>query len=122
MIDAISAGCRTASIRSRKRSLEDTETHPENQAKNNQKMRSMRRLERHLIIKVIIEIGRRSTLIPLRPATARPGFSRPRRAVQQPQLGGKAVQRSEEHQSELPSLMRISYAVFSLTQTTNHYY
>src|SRR3546814_14276511 len=92
MIDAISAGCRTASIRSRKRSLEDTETHPENQAKNNQKMRSMRRLERHLIIKVIIEIGRRSTLIPLRPATARPGFSRPRRAAQQHPLGGKAVQ------------------------------
>src|SRR3546814_8725020 len=26
--------------------------------------------------------------------------------------------RSEEHTSELPSLMRISYAVFSLTQTT----
>src|SRR3546814_11628772 len=91
MIDAISAGCRTASIRSRKRSLEDTETHPENQAKNNQKMRSMRRLERHLIIKVIIEIGRRSTLIPLRPATARPAFSLPRRAVQQHQLGGKAA-------------------------------
>src|SRR3546814_1463470 len=100
MIDAISAGCRTASIRSRKRSLEDTETHPENQAKNNQKMRSMRRLERHLIIKVIIEIGRRSTLIPLRPATARP--------------------RSEEHTSELQSLMRISYAVFCLKKQTNY--
>src|SRR3546814_1363201 len=41
----------------------------------------------------------------------------------------KAVRRSEEHTSELQSLMRISYAVFCLTQKTDtldtilvHYY
>src|SRR3546814_1733970 len=32
---------------------------------------------------------------------------------------GKIFMRSEEHTSELQSLMRISYAVFSLTQKTN---
>src|SRR3546814_1504128 len=31
---------------------------------------------------------------------------------------GKATERSEEHTSELPSLMRISYAVFCLKQKT----
>src|SRR3546814_7199914 len=30
--------------------------------------------------------------------------------------------RSEEHTSELQSLMRISYAVFCLTKNTKHYY
>src|SRR3546814_3800370 len=34
--------------------------------------------------------------------------------------GGKPV-RSEEHTSELQSLMRISYAVFCLNKKTNHY-
>src|SRR3546814_4842781 len=33
-------------------------------------------------------------------------------------LGGQQVLRSEEHTSELQSLMRISYAVFCLTTTT----
>src|SRR3546814_5962432 len=33
-------------------------------------------------------------------------------------LGGRRVDRSEEHTSELQSLMRISYAVFCLKQTT----
>src|SRR3546814_5327695 len=32
----------------------------------------------------------------------------------------KGVQRSEEHTSELQSLMRISYAVFCLTKKTTH--
>src|SRR3546814_5846889 len=31
----------------------------------------------------------------------------------------RVIQRSEEHTSELQSLMRISYAVFSLTKTHN---
>src|SRR3546814_974467 len=37
-------------------------------------------------------------------------------------IGSKAVRegRSEEHTSELQSLMRISYAVFCLTKKTNH--
>src|SRR3546814_4193869 len=34
--------------------------------------------------------------------------------------GGIDVYRSAEHTSELPSLMRISYAVFSLTQKNYH--
>src|SRR3546814_1025545 len=37
--------------------------------------------------------------------------------LQVPQSGEPACQRSEEHPSELPSLMRISYAVFFLTTT-----
>src|SRR3546814_6786911 len=32
----------------------------------------------------------------------------------------RVVERSEEHTSELQSLMRISYAVFCLTKKTNH--
>src|SRR3546814_3400295 len=34
-------------------------------------------------------------------------------------LGGEAVERSEEHTSELQSLMRISYAVFCLQKKKN---
>src|SRR3546814_4877481 len=34
--------------------------------------------------------------------------------------GINSVKRSEEHTSELQSLMRISYAVFCLTKTTKH--
>src|SRR3546814_4077066 len=34
-------------------------------------------------------------------------------------IDGKVAQRSEEHTSELPSLMRISYAVFCMKQTNN---
>src|SRR3546814_9579049 len=36
--------------------------------------------------------------------------------------GDRHVDRSEEHTSELQSLMRISYAVFCLKKTTNEYY
>src|SRR3546814_3673493 len=36
--------------------------------------------------------------------------------------GLAALGRSEEHTSELQSLMRISYAVFCLTKQTNKYY
>src|SRR3546814_4254899 len=38
----------------------------------------------------------------------------PRRHVIQPHAGGIEAKRSEEHTSELQSLMRISYAVFCL--------
>src|SRR3546814_4282015 len=34
--------------------------------------------------------------------------------------GGRAAARSEEHTSELQSLMRISYAVFCLKKKNNH--
>src|SRR3546814_5846772 len=36
-------------------------------------------------------------------------------------IGNSAIYRSEEHTSELQSLMRISYAVFCLKKTTNNY-
>src|SRR3546814_3037215 len=36
-------------------------------------------------------------------------------------FGDTEVQRSEEHTSELPSLMRISYAVFCLTKKTENH-
>src|SRR3546814_2357468 len=40
--------------------------------------------------------------------------------VEELQLQGHAFDRSEEHTSELQSLMRISYAVFCSTKTQNH--
>src|SRR3546814_9543061 len=49
----------------------------------------------------------------------------PRRAAERPNDGGQAAgggagaARSEEHTSELQSLMRISYAVFCLKKTIN---
>src|SRR3546814_8510014 len=39
-----------------------------------------------------------------------------------PALHGAGHRRSEEHTSELPSLMRTSYAVFCLTNKTNTYH
>src|SRR3546814_3135237 len=38
----------------------------------------------------------------------------------QRRINGKGVSRSEEHTSELQSLMRISYAVFCLQKKTEH--
>src|SRR3546814_2614060 len=64
--------------------------------------------------------------LPRRPA-GRAGPARSRRCVRSgkkaltPDLGGeeqKKLPRSEEHTSELQSLMRISYAVFSLKKKT----
>src|SRR3546814_7658755 len=37
-----------------------------------------------------------------------------------PRMNGLVVERSEEHTSELQSLMRISYAVFCLKKKNNH--
>src|SRR3546814_1982992 len=47
-----------------------------------------------------------------RPGALRPGARLPGRAIEH--------QRSEEHTSELQSLMRISYAVFCLKKTNNN--
>src|SRR3546814_2155658 len=44
------------------------------------------------------------------------GTSTPVTAAPQPAMGGASPMRSEEHTSELQSLMRISYAVFCLKQ------
>src|SRR3546814_4099273 len=45
----------------------------------------------------------------------------PRRAPWGPRSIPKSYDRSEEHTSELQSLMRISYAVFCLTKQNIHY-
>src|SRR3546814_7901044 len=45
---------------------------------------------------------------------------RRQRGKWQPGHGGKTAQRSEEHTSELQSLMSISYAVFCLKKKTNN--
>src|SRR3546814_8077473 len=52
-------------------------------------------------------------------ARAQPG---PGRLDGQRDRPGRVPRRSEEHTSELQSLMRISYAVFCLTQKTNKVY
>src|SRR3546814_4472302 len=44
---------------------------------------------------------------------------RARRTAQQDGFGQRTMQRSEEHTSELQSLMRISYAVFCLKKKKN---
>src|SRR3546814_4285162 len=49
---------------------------------------------------------------------------RPRRSSRQPsahRMGGDELPRSEEHTSELQSLMRISYAVFCLKKKKHKY-
>src|SRR3546814_2837177 len=43
----------------------------------------------------------------------------PERKLRRESLGAAAIVRSEEHTSELQSLMRISYAVFCLKKKTN---
>src|SRR3546814_10890508 len=40
-------------------------------------------------------------------------------AIDSPEAGAKWAERSEEHTSELPSLMRISYAVLCLKKKNN---
>src|SRR3546814_3601701 len=44
----------------------------------------------------------------------------PRNMRAQPDIAGLAVERSEEHTSELQSLMRISYAVFCLKKKNKY--
>src|SRR3546814_5043432 len=51
----------------------------------------------------------------LQPALSRPDVRR-RREDRRPPGGRRSSRRSEEHTSELQSLMRISYAVFCLKQ------
>src|SRR3546814_1648439 len=57
--------------------------------------------------------GRRDEGDRQRPQPARPGAGRTAAGQRRDRLGGRPV-RSEEHTSELQSLMRISYAVFCL--------
>src|SRR3546814_2084123 len=59
------------------------------------------------------------TLVSARsPITVGGAFSRPSVGVEAAPLGARAAGRSEEHTSELQSLMRISYAVFCLKKKT----
>src|SRR3546814_2686095 len=48
-----------------------------------------------------------------------PAFGEPQR-LDVEALGFQGAERSEEHTSELQSLLRISYAVFCLTKKTQH--
>src|SRR3546814_7994983 len=59
-----------------------------------------------------------STPIPARPTTLR--FVAAARTSAVTLVAERIARRSEEHTSELQSLMRISYAVFCLKKKTNH--
>src|SRR3546814_7316676 len=62
-------------------------------------------------------VGRGATIAPgRRSRRSPPSRPRPRRPVEGPQPAAGGHARSEEHTSELQSLMRISYAVFCLKQ------
>src|SRR3546814_7039850 len=68
--------------------------------------------------------ARRSRRLRRRPAgpTTRPGDRSPERAgLHCPEQPRSSAKRSEEHTSELQSLMRISYAVFCLKKKKNKY-
>src|SRR3546814_4992041 len=58
--------------------------------------------------------------LPIRPARRADRAGAAARAFGQPSAGGAAGRRSEEHTSELQSLMRISYAVFCLKKKNMH--
>src|SRR3546814_6429904 len=63
----------------------------------------------------------RATFAPRIPSDAAfAGAKRPRAGIPLPRFGRAIAQRSEEHTSELQSLMRISYAVFCLTKKQQH--
>src|SRR3546814_4124324 len=55
-------------------------------------------------------------------ALERTGFAEAPSALDMARLGFHVCDRSEEHTSELQSLMRISYAVFCLKKKTTHLY
>src|SRR3546814_1562918 len=54
-----------------------------------------------------------------RPAAPQDGWPAPRRPPAPPDSPRRSTDRSEEHTSELQSLMRISYAVFCLKKKKN---
>src|SRR3546814_2564138 len=58
-----------------------------------------------------------ATVEPLRTGALRPR----RRGAARREPGARHLDRSEEHTSELQSLMRISYAVFCLKKKTSHW-
>src|SRR3546814_7745499 len=68
-----------------------------------------------IFVEVFRDVSRR--LLPLTPAQAREMIAETRCYTL---LKGVRGQRSEEHTSELQSLMRISYAVFCLQKTQYH--
>src|SRR3546814_2922114 len=55
-----------------------------------------------------------------RPGFRQPDAARPLQATRSCRMKPARLGRSEEHTSELPSLMRISYADFCLKQTQKH--
>src|SRR3546814_1109569 len=50
----------------------------------------------------------------------KPGPPKPQASCALPAADGQEIRRSEEHTSELQSLMRISYAVFCLKKKNQH--
>src|SRR3546814_5941921 len=62
----------------------------------------------------------RRRLLPQRPDLFRPGDEDPDPRRDRAGPDARRAPRSEEHTSELQSLMRISYAVFCLKKKTNH--
>src|SRR3546814_14675654 len=65
---------------------------------------------RHVVVGEHVHDGAHRQLLEVRPT----GENREERGVGGVPAGGDADERSEEHTSELQSLMRISYAVFCL--------
>src|SRR3546814_4057224 len=70
----------------------------------------------------LVKSPRRSHVLGAAPPPARTAqpapAAKPSPAPGKPVVTAPIVERSEEHTSELQSLMRISYAVFCLTKTT----
>src|SRR3546814_5030045 len=75
----------------------------------------LRRARHALVLRLVADLGVDDVLELADARQRRPGLG--------PELGQlRALERSEEHTSELQSLMRISYAVFCLKKKTNHQY
>src|SRR3546814_5864678 len=75
--------------------------------------------QQHAMRNLVDRVGEQAALIITDIARRRPDQAADRMALH---IFGhvEALERSEEHTSELQSLMRISYAVFCLQQNTKH--
>src|SRR3546814_1617638 len=74
----------------------------------------------HRDLEVFGDVERRVRLVHRRGAAGRHLVQAQERLVHHRPAAGAPVARSEEHTSELQSLMRISYAVFCLKKKTTH--
>src|SRR3546814_2347892 len=78
------------------------------------------RLERVKFRAQLVAIARPAAVEPVKVTISTSGWPT-RRAPASPPPGSTLTTRSEEHTSELQSLMRISYAVFRLKKKTKEY-